>query len=107
MTDEEHEEAQGYVLVEGLCYPIEEWVWYLNLAVLELLETRIPEGSSFRKVFRVLRDSRTKWVLKQAMTKTVELLEASDVEGILPDVVKQLGGVIAGVIPLDKPDAPR
>ncbi len=106
MTEEK--EPPGYILVGDLCYPIEEWIWHLNLAVLEHLELHIPEGASVRKILRVIRDSKSAANLKRAIAKTVQILEASEVEGILPEVVTRIGGVICGVIPLlDKPDAPR
>lgn len=99
--------APGFVLADGLCYPMEAWVWYLNLAVLEHLESRIPEGASLRQVVRALRSMKNLQTLQAVHRLTVRQLESAGVEGILPQAVEAAGGVMAGVIPLDKPEPPR
>lgn len=99
--------APGFVLADGLCYPIEEWIWYLNLAALEYLESRLPEGASLRQVAKVLRSMKNQQTLKAVQRLTVGQLEAAGVEGVLLEAVEAAGGVVAGVMPLDKPEPPR
>lgn len=99
--------APGFVLASGVCYPMEEWIWHLNLAALDYLEERISEGASISQVVRVLRNMKNRQALSAVQRLTVKRLEAADVEGMLPMAVADAGGVIVAVIPLDKPEPPR
>ncbi len=104
------EEVPGYVLVNGLCYPMEDWIWHLNLAALDYLEARIPEGGDLRAVVRAVRSMKRQVVLIEVQRLTLRRLQDEGVEGMMPQAVRDAGGVIAGVIPvipLDKPTPPR
>jgi hypothetical protein len=75
--------------------------------VLEYFEDTIPQGASLRRTMRVIRDSRTQGNLPEMWRRTVAILDREDVESLTPEQVVERGGVIAGVIPLDKATAPR
>lgn len=99
--------SPGFVLAGGICYPMDEWIWHLNLAALDYLEDRISEGSSISQVVRVLRNMKNRQVLQAVQRLTAKRLEAAGVEGLLPMAVADAGGVIVAVITLDKPESPR
>ena len=101
------QDPDGYVMVSGRCWPLMAWVETLNRAVLDFLEKQIPNNASMRQAMRVIRDARKQWHLPEVWRLTVQRLEDAGVESLTTDEVTERGGVIAGLIPLDKANAPR
>lgn len=97
----------GYMLVRGVCWPMEAWLMALSDAVLQHLESRIPEGGSLRAAMRAVRFERDAGHFPAVWRIAVELLEASEVKPLTPDEVAEVGAAIAGVIPLDEASTPR
>ena len=104
------QDPEGYVLVKlevPRCWPAMAWLRTLNRAVLEYFEETIPQGASIRGAMRVIRASRNQRNLPEMWRRTVAILERENVESLTPEQVTERGGVIAGVIPLDKATALR
>lgn len=101
------QDPQGFVLVDGLCYPLEAWLWALNWAVLEHLERRIPDGVSLRQAVAIIKAVKAAGAVMPVRRLALERMRGDGVEGMLPQAVLAGGGVVVGVIPVDKPSAPR